>query len=733
LALVGRVLDGEASGDELATFRSLLREYPELIEGYRQQTDVDTLACWKFGKTAGTVCDVGRPTPRWRAVLGWAAAAAAIAAAATTVWRGDALGLSRTRHRPDPETSAPAQCLRQTDATGLELPEVLPGVFRLASGEATVRLPSGVELTALGPFEADVRDAMRMRLKGGRLLVHVPSDATGFTVQTASFEIRDLGTVFGVAVDGDNVGMFVYAGRAQVQHVSGDAVTPCEEGEGMCVFSDALSQKIAVDGNEARRVFAPVRGLAALRNPVAAFAAAERIAELWTERHGPQVVPQVRPPVAGVRKNETRVDTPVSEVRVARPSDMPPEIRGERLSRIPGTRRVTVDYDLHGAEAVVTLEAFVDGAALPASAVAALSGDVGRLVQPGRRRIVWETGEDAPLAANAGLTVRLKAWSLAAPPPYLVVDLANGSAAASYPVRYYAGADAIPGGVTDDRYKTVMLVMRHLPPTGAAGFQMGAPKDELGWWLNEERHTVALTKGFYIGLYEVTQQQWQQVMGDLRPWPAYFANPAYRAARPVERVSYYDIRENGALNEDDPSVNWPVNDLVNAESFIGRLRLKTEMAGFDLPTEAQWEYACRAGTVGALNDGTPNLKAPNSDARLTALARYQTSGNVFGGAPSADCALDKGTAAVGSFKPNAWGLYDMHGNVWEWCLDWGSVYCGSAKVEDPVGALFGAGRVMRGGGWNNPAIRSRSAARATAIEPSLRNYNFGFRLVANPP
>ncbi|NCC93545.1 MAG: formylglycine-generating enzyme family protein, partial [Opitutae bacterium] len=175
---------------------------------------------------------------------------------------------------------------------------------------------------------------------------------------------------------------------------------------------------------------------------------------------------------------------------------------------------------------------------------------------------------------------------------YLVVDLSEGPDATNWPVSYLA---APPVGGWTDEYKTTKLVLRRIP---AGAFTMGSPEDELGREGDEPQHEVTLTKDFYIGVFEVTQKQWERVMGN---WPSYFNNATYRDSRPVEQVSYYDVRENPA-NSDDPAVYWPSNDLVNADSFMGKLRAKTGEA-FDLPTEAQWEHACRAGTTNAMNRG----------------------------------------------------------------------------------------------------------------------------------
>ena len=345
----------------------------------------------------------------------------------------------------------------------------------------------------------------------------------------------------------------------------------------------------------------------------------------------------------------------------------------------------------------------------------------------------WHTGEPGAtgiVARGSGqhvVTVGVSATSCfyrvvasvtnAAPPSsgdYLVIDLSGGTNAATYPVSYLM---SVPGGGWSDVYKTTKLVLRKIAP---GMFTMGSPADELGRKDDETQYAVTLTKGFYIGVFEVTQRQWELVMGNR---PSYFTNAAYYAARPVERVSYCDIRENPANSAISP--DWPQSSQVHADSFMGRLRAKTGLSAFDLPTESQWEYACRAGTAKALNSGY-NITNANSDANLAAVGRYYFNGpNTYG--YSTSVSTNGGTAAAGSKLPNAWGLYDMHGNVLEWCLDWYGIYPGAES--DPAGAASGSYRVFRGGSWNNSANYCRSANRINFFSPYYRNFSVGFRVV----
>ena len=202
----------------------------------------------------------------------------------------------------------------------------------------------------------------------------------------------------------------------------------------------------------------------------------------------------------------------------------------------------------------------------------------------------------------------------------------------------------------------------------------------------------------------------------------------------MESVSYYDIREN-INNTDDPAVNWPSNSAVTANSFMGRLRNKTGIDGFDLPTEAQWECLCRAGTQTYYNDGLATPGNTTNNAQMDVLGRYQyNGGKCWNGTswvdPGQSTTTTGATATVGSYLPNVWGLYDTHGNAWEWCLDWyGSSLVGGT---DPSGAGSGSSRVIRGGHSQDPASLCRSGYRVS-ISPSLRHIGVGFRLVRTLP
>ena len=210
---------------------------------------------------------------------------------------------------------------------------------------------------------------------------------------------------------------------------------------------------------------------------------------------------------------------------------------------------------------------------------------------------------------------------------------------------------------------------------GPGTFTMGSPSSEEGRYGDETQHRVTLTKGFWLGKYEVTQKQWQSVMG---------ANPSYFKGDnlPVENVSWNDCQEFARK----------VNDAARRQ-FGG---------GSRLPTEAEWEYACRAGTSDAYS-GT---------GRLDDMGWYSDNSG-------------SKTHTVGQKRANGWGFHDMHGNVFEWCQDWYGDYGGNST--DPSGPASGDSRVLRGGGWRGYARLCRSASRR-GFNPGYRSNRYGFRL-----
>ena len=248
------------------------------------------------------------------------------------------------------------------------------------------------------------------------------------------------------------------------------------------------------------------------------------------------------------------------------------------------------------------------------------------------------------------------------------------------------GFDAMGFGVFADLVVAgVSYRMRWLPP---GRFGMGSPPEEEGRDGDETLHAVILTRGFWLGETAVTQAFWDAVMAEGPPEE----REGDEGRLPVTGVSH------GMITRD----------------FLPRLEAKTLSEAEDgrvwrLPTEAEWEYACRAGTTTAFSFG--DVIGPEKVH--------------FSGSPGS------GALAVRSLPPNPWGFFEMHGNVWEWCLDWYGAYP-PGRVTDPRGPESGLARVLRGGSWVNSARGCRSASRYDGLDPVYRSGNVGFRLSRGP-
>ena len=308
------------------------------------------------------------------------------------------------------------------------------------------------------------------------------------------------------------------------------------------------------------------------------------------------------------------------------------------------------------------------------------------VISSGEKHLIWNAGADLPSgysSQNVDITVTALAASEISSYQYYIIDLSAGPNADFYPSY---SIDAVPAeGWTDD-FKTTKLVFRCINPTSFRGLGMrysdwSGNLGDPGW---DDTVEVFLSKKYYIGVFEITQKQWELVMGTN---PSRFKGDTL----PVENIENV------------------VND------FIGKIRKRVGYDWFDLPTYAQWECACRAGTQTAFNNGTNGSVLMGDDPCILDVAWYKKN------------AVQ--THAVGLLKPNKWGLYDMHGNVWELCLDTirpGDVLNGAI---DPIGKS-GIGD-YRGGDWSSFALWCRSGT-------SRSNYgctyeSVGFRLAITYP
>ena len=774
-SLVMAVIEETACEADLAEFHALLHENPEFIFQYLEQMRIHGMMC-RYAENKSIIGADGRRTRNralfngswWRRAVG--VAAVAILLIGTAVWWTGRDVRSLLFDLDSVFSDVPSvRIISQSDVQSLEIPQSLPGWLQSDSGQLTVRLASGVELTLIGSTSLRIENSLDIWLENGRLLAEVPRRATGFTVHAPGLTAEDLGTIFSVSTINGVSDVFVFKGAVQVNDAEGEDVGLCAVGEGARSRHGARPLFFSADRAETQRLFVAFKGGAAADDPTVALSVVERIADQWMARyapylisgsvsglrsiaemyagtaggdeslnlHGQHAIAGLRPVGPGISNkkivgtknlssynkekemNTTKTVATLTAAAVMGVAGMAqaavPEVSAVTMLQRTNSRIVDIGYTLAGEEAIVTLSIETNGVPLPDSAVTQLSGDVSTVVQPGTRSIVWNAGKDWPEHSVTDARALVTAWQTNSPPVCCVVDLTGGSTAETYPVKYYTSVGALPyGGITNEIYKSSYLVMNKISD---GAFNMG-----------EGVCAVTLTQDFYAGVFEVTQGQWYQVMNAK---PSKYNDVSSWQYRPVEQASYDDIRGSSV------GAGWPTDNSVDTDSFIGRLRTKAGIAGFDLPTEAQWEYACRAGTQTYYSDGLATPANTTSNAQMNVLGRYHyNGGKFFDGSnwvdPTSGCSPLNGTAIAGSYLPNAWGLYDMHGNVNEWCLDWYQATLEGGTDPKGAGAESGSSRVFRGGSWFNTASICRSAFRSSFLPSSRFNF-FGFRLVRTLP
>lgn len=333
-----------------------------------------------------------------------------------------------------------------------------------------------------------------------------------------------------------------------------------------------------------------------------------------------------------------------------------------------------------------------------------LDGDVNKIVAAGKRSFTWTPCVDLPRqdVDPAKLKVVVRAYAYGDAPDYMVVNLAT---AAVDRVSFYPDVESLPGGLlSNGTYRASKLVMKLIRAKGVT-WTMGIVGEHAGD-SDETAHRVTLTNDYWMGVFECTHSQ------------AYRFNGGRLNLSPHCNSAYNSIRGDAA------TYSWPYKP--SPGSFIGSMRAATGVP-LDLPSEAQWEYACRAGNgEGFWNDGSVIrhfAATTKTDENLTPLANY---GNDWSA---------KYFTVVGSFRQNLWGLYDMHGNVAEFCLDWykeditgnsaGEVVSKGAYLPDGVTA--GTAKVVRGGNYTSTPKYCRSAERYS-YNPGSNKWEAGFRL-----
>ena len=355
--------------------------------------------------------------------------------------------------------------------------------------------------------------------------------------------------------------------------------------------------------------------------------------------------------------------------------------------------------------AYITMDVLTNHVSIGIDNFSNVTGDVYKLVPAGNRSITWEARKSWPDRRfhDPALSVKLTAWAADNPPDIMDIDIENKT------VTYYQSVDFLPqGGLANDKYRTTHLVMKKVHAQGQT-FTMGSPTDENPNRLaSEVQHSVSFTNDYYLAIYETTRKQFA-LMGCSVAATYGEQDTPYAGddpdQTPIGRILYNNLR--GSV---DNGIDWPTTGST-VGGYLVSIRSATGL-NLDLPTEAQWEFACRAGTTTALYTGKPNA-------------------GTWGNSDCDDIAWYTGTSeqkphAVGRKLPNDWGFYDMYGNVREWCLDWYATY-DAAPAVDPQGPSSGTERVIRSSYYWDGSRGMRSAYR-TSQYPRTADTTYGFRL-----
>ena len=390
-------------------------------------------------------------------------------------------------------------------------------------------------------------------------------------------------------------------------------------------------------------------------------------------------------------------------------------------------RTVTITYKLANAPAIVTLDiqtnatdgswVSIGGENISGVLSGVPKGDVWKVVDGDdgdTHTITWRPDRSAwvenRVAANGARAV-VTAWATNAAPDYMVFDLA---ATSSQRVSYYPGEAFLPGGLlTNPDYRTTRLVMRKIPANGAV-FTMGSVAEAGRDSSLETFHRARLGNDYYMGVFEVTQTQWMSVMG-MGSNPSKFTLQG--SMRPVECVSYQMART--AVGSEAYTNMVPAAPVSG--SFMDKLRvLSGNTIDFDLPSEAEWEYACRAGNGEGYWGNGDAIGANSVPGRNLSNVEDPTI-KMDGETPpdgTGTISPENATAIAGSYGKNGFGLFDMHGNVQEWCIDMYKVDITALDGAPVLNAAQSDGSrryIMRGGHWSDPYYHNRSASRRSMI------------------
>ena len=407
-----------------------------------------------------------------------------------------------------------------------------------------------------------------------------------------------------------------------------------------------------------------------------------------------------------------------------------------KLEQKIGSKVATIEYELQDSPGIVTVDietnavanAAVDDpgwASIGGENVQCIDGEVNKYVADlGKHVLTWHAFESWPghKVQKGCARAVVTAWATNAPPDYLVVDLTQDNH-----VRYYTSANFLPyGGLTNVYYKKDAIVMRRIPAQ-AVEWKMGSPDGSYSHASNEAYHDVILTNDYYMGVFMLTRGQVNKFARYVWNGGSYYyeidGQKAYNFSKDYGTVAcdgYLDpTNTSPCCNTSWPFMrgtaadgyDWPTDrHKVNAKRWLGAARAKTGV-DFDLPTEAQWEFACRAGTTTVVYSG--DFDASTHATYLKPIAWYNSNRGGYVWHP------------VGLKRPNAFGMYDMIGNGRELCLDWYAAdYGGTADKYEPEGPTTGSSRSYRAHipNWDYPGHR------AATREGNARTY-YGTRLV----
>ncbi|MBP5544003.1 MAG: formylglycine-generating enzyme family protein [Kiritimatiellae bacterium] len=364
--------------------------------------------------------------------------------------------------------------------------------------------------------------------------------------------------------------------------------------------------------------------------------------------------------------------------------------------------------------AYITMEILTNGVSIGSENIKLVTGDVNKLVPVGNHIIEWNARKSWPdhRIDTPSFSVEITAWAADNPPDVLDIDIVNGTHA------YYQSVDALPGGgLTNDIYRTTHLVMKKVYAAGKT-FMMGSPTNESPYRATSEvLHAVSLTNDYYLAIYETTRRQFalmgcQERTDPSAVWPEPYGSDDPLQC-PVVYITYNKLRGSA------PTIDWPTTGAA-VGGYLATIRTATGLA-LDIPTEAQWEFACRAGTTTALWSGKGNAdKYGNND--VAAIAWYAYNSTLVN-----NVATEFHAVGADNTK-NPWGFYDMYGNAVEWVLDWNGAYDTSVSPTiEPQGPATGTSRVHRGGSFKSFAPDTRSAARGSN-NPVDGVERHGFRL-----